>query len=263
MNPSTRKVLALLALSLALPAAQAQTGYASPEAAGDALVRALSTGDRAALGGILGAHYKQVLPNDIDDDDVYDFLAAWSHSHEMARDADGRAWMDVGPSRWRLPIPLAENKGQWRFDLKAAAPEIRRREIGRNELGAIETLRAIQAAQQSYASQHGGQYAQRLVSRRGQQDGLYWPSADNAPPSPLGIEALVMGPDTPLRAAYYGYRYAILPGEDGQGYRVAAWPARFGVTGVHRFIAGPQGIRQSPQPGRPGTATGADWTPLP
>ncbi|MNT70727.1 hypothetical protein D3C72_2091410 [compost metagenome] len=41
--------------------------------------------------------------------------------------------------------------------------------------------------------------------------------------------------------AYYGYRYKILPGDDDMAYRIVAWPARYGQTGVGTFVIGPQG----------------------
>lgn len=259
-----KTILSALALSLGLlaPQAQAQIAFATPEAAAEAFSQALAIGDETRIGKILGPGYQKLLPTDISQDDVYDFLAAWAQQHRIAREPANTAWLDVGASNWRLPIPIVERGQQWRFDMRAAEPEIRKRQIGRNELGAIETLRALQNAQQAYSSSQG-HYANRLVSRRGQRDGLYWPEADGQGASPLGIEALVMGPDTPAAAAYYGYRFAILPPADGQPYRIAAWPAQYGMTGVHRFIATPKGITQNAQPGRPGTGRNGEWAAVP
>jgi hypothetical protein len=43
-----------------------------------------------------------------------------------------------------------------------------------------------------------GVYAQRIVSRTGKKDGLYWPSAEGEQPSPLG--------DLAARASAEGYK---------------------------------------------------------
>jgi hypothetical protein len=62
----------------------------------------------------------------------------------------------------------------WQFDIKEGAEEILTREIGRNELAAIEALHAYVDAQQSYFAMNQ-KYAQKIVSSEGKKDGLYWP----------------------------------------------------------------------------------------
>ena len=59
------------------------------------------------------------------------------------------------------------------------------REIGRNELAAIEALHAYVDAQQSYYAMNH-RYAQKIVSTPGLKDGLYWPISPGEAPSPLG-----------------------------------------------------------------------------
>jgi len=86
-----------------------------------------------------------------------------------------------------------------------------------------------------------GRYASRLVSRPGQRDGLYWPEVPGAPQQAYGLDALSMGPEVPLDDAYYGYRYKVIPGADGGSYRIVAWPARYGQTGIDTFVVGPDG----------------------
>jgi hypothetical protein len=57
-------------------------------------------------------------------------------------------------------------------------------------------------------------YAQRIVSRTGKKDGLYWPSAEGEPPSPLGALAARASAEgykagkKPI--PYHGYYYRIL-----------------------------------------------------
>lgn len=96
-------------------------------------------------------------------------------------------------------------------------------------------------AQSRYAQSVGqGKPASRIVSSPGRRDGLYWPAVD-APESPLGADALVMGSDTPVDAALNGYHYRLLPG-DPKGCAFAAWPARYGSYGFNTFVIGGDGV---------------------
>jgi hypothetical protein len=66
-----------------------------------------------------------------------------------------------------------------------------RRRIGRNGLVAIQVSLAYVEAQNEYASLDPAGlglhvYAQRIVSRPGKKDGLYWPIAEGETLSPLG-----------------------------------------------------------------------------
>ncbi|MDQ0139709.1 DUF2950 domain-containing protein [Cupriavidus necator] len=232
---------AVLALSLGVPAA-AQQVFPSAEAATDALGDALARSDGDALKRVLGPQYQSLVPQGtIDQDDVYAFLGAWARHHAVQPDGERRARIAVGESGWTFPVPLARQKDGWQFDLRAGQQEVRRRRLGRNELVTMETLLQLADAQQRYAEQVGeGRYARRLVSTPGKTDGLYWPAASEPDASPLGPDALAMGPETPATDAFYGYHYRILPparGSDG-GYGLIAWPARYGDTGVNTFLLG-------------------------
>ena len=230
----------VLALGLAAPAA-AQSLYPSPQAAADAFADAMATSDTAALAKVLGPNHRNIVPGGVEQEDVYRFLAAWARKHEIVADG-GRSWLAVGDSGWTLPVPIVRAGQGWRFDPAAGTAEIRRRAINRNELTAIETLQQLQAAQTRYLQGVGqGRYAARLVSRPGERDGLYWPELPGSPPQAYGPDALAMGPEVPLADAYYGYRYKVLPGADGNSYRIVAWPARYGQTGIGSFVVGPQG----------------------
>lgn len=233
---------ALLALAaLAAPAA-AQQVYPTPQAAADAFGDALATSDRDAIAKVLGPDYRQIVPGGVAQDDIYRFLAAWARKHEVVADGDRRAWLAVGDSGWTMAVPIVRVAQGWRFDPVAGKAEIRRRAIGRNELNTIDTLRELQAAQARYRDGVGqGRYADRLVSRPGATDGLYWPELPGYPPQAFGPDALAMGPDVPAADAYFGYRYKVLPARDGGGYWILAWPARYGHTGIGSFVIGAEG----------------------
>jgi len=57
----------------------------------------------------------------------------------------------------------------------------------------------------------------QLISAPGKTNGLYWPAASEQDASPIGPDALAMGPDTPAADAFYGYHY---PGVAGRGLYV-------------------------------------------
>lgn len=232
--------VSMLALCVAAPAA-AQSVYPTAQAAADAFTDALATSDSSAMAKVLGPNHKQLVPGGVSQDDIYRFLSAWAKKHEVIADG-GRSWLAVGDSGWTMPVPIAQVGKGWRFDPVAGKAELTRRAIGRNELAAIETLQQLQAAQTRYQQGVGqGRYASRLVSRPGAMDGLYWPEVPGAPPQAFGPDALAMGPEVPAEDAYFGYRYKILPGSESTAYRIVAWPARYGQTGIGTFVIGPQG----------------------
>lgn len=254
-----RMLVAAAALSLGLPAT-AQQVFPSPDAAAEALGDAIARSDRDALARVLGKQHQSLVPeNSIDQDDVYDFLGAWARHHAVQPDGERRALIAVGESGWTFPVPLVKHKDGWQFDLRAGQQEVHRRRLGRNELVTMETLLQLADAQQRYAEQVGqGRYATRLISAPGKTNGLYWPAASEQDASPLGPDALAMGPDTPAADAFYGYHYRILPPAKGSdaGYAVIAWPARYGDTGVHTFMLSSDRVFYERDLG-PGTASRA------
>ena len=246
---------ALLATS---PSAHAQQAFATPDAAFDALVDGLARHDDAEVRRVLGPDYAKVLPlTDAVEDDRTEFLAAWARGHRVDRSGD-TAHLALGDG-WSLPLPLALRDGAWRFDLAAGAVEMQVRRIGRNELAAINAMKAYADAQREYAEadRNGDgmlEYARRIISRPGHHDGLYWPTTDGEPPSPAGPLL-----DTAhLKDGYHGYRFRILqaqgPAADGgarsyvrkgrmtDGFGLVAWPARYGYTGVMTFIVNHDGV---------------------
>jgi hypothetical protein len=192
------------------------------------------------------------------------FAAAYAAKHEIQRPTPDRAELQVGEDGWPMPIPMLRRRGVWRFDAAAGAQELVRRRIGRNELDTIETLRAIADAQDEYARGAGRQggfrtYARRFFSRPGARDGLYWPSAEGEPESPLGPLAATASAGGYARARqgdeprpYHGYFFRILEGQgpaapggamdyvvNGRmigGFAVIAWPARHGASGIKTFL---------------------------
>jgi hypothetical protein len=169
-----------------------------------------------------------------------------------------------------VPTPLVKDAQGWRFDGAAGKEEIVNRRIGRNELYAIEVMRDFVEAQEDYAeadpTRSGArQYAQRMVSTKGQKDGLYWPTAsENEPLSPLGELAAAAvkegygGTDPTKATPFHGYYYRLLQaqgksapggarsyvvnGKMTGGFAFLAWPAEYGSSGIKTFVVNQQGL---------------------
>ena len=238
----------------------AQTAYPTPELAADALVDGIARHDGDAIKMVVGPDYGTYLPvDDIDPEDVTNFLAAWAQAHTIVQAGSDRAYLGAGKNGWTLPIPIVKTAGGWRFDTRAAPDEMRVRRIGRNELAAIQVALAYTDAQDEYHSRDRNgdgvlEYAMRGLSSPGKRDGLYWASLPGEAESPLGAEFADAKPGQP----YHGYVYRILTaqGKDApggaksyvkngrmtEGYALIAWPARYGDTGVMTFIVNQDGV---------------------
>ncbi|HMB43074.1 MAG TPA: DUF2950 domain-containing protein [Luteimonas sp.] len=249
--------LALMAaLVLSFPVA-AQQVFPTPDAAAEALVKALGTehADQTALATLLGKNWRDYIPLEgVDREDVDAFLAKYRERHSIETGADGKTMLSVGKAAWTLPIPLAKGASGWNFDAKAATDEIRIRRIGRNELAAADSLRAYDDAQMDYAEEdHDGdgvlEYAQKFISTDGLHDGLFWAADDSGEISPLGP---LFG-DAAVGDDWHGYHFRILDGQGpsapgghaysymlgdnmSRGFAAIAWPAKYDDTGVMSFM---------------------------
>jgi hypothetical protein len=209
---------ALLALGIAL--ANAQQSFKTAQEAVDALVSAAKTGDRKAVLTVLGRDGADIVSSG---DPIADASArnrvieAYDAKRQVVMEGTDKAVLIIGQEDWPFPIPLVREGGTWRFDTAAGREEILYRRIGRNELSAIQTCLAFVDAQQEYAERGvagNGVYAQRIVSRSGKKDGLYWPPESSADESPLGELAASAAAEGyrvgEQRAPYHGYYYKIL-----------------------------------------------------
>jgi hypothetical protein len=117
-------------------------------------------------------------------------LRRYDQMNRWRKNADGGLTLFLGVENWPFPIPLKKDaSGQWFFDTKSGAEEILYRRIGRNEYAAIRVCGVLAQAQSQYfAGLHDGdsvhQYAQKLISDPGKQNGLYWKAAEGEPESP-------------------------------------------------------------------------------
>jgi len=264
---------ALAGLTLALLPAQTQTSqptFATPEDAIHAIGDAAEHNDTAAMLKLFGPGGKELVAAADDAgarEDRANFARMLHEKMQVERDPANanRVTFSVGKEDWPFPVPLARNKeGQWYFDVEHGKTEVLARHIGRNELNAIEVCRGYVEAQMEYANvdrdAHGNlEYAQRIVSSPGKQDGLYW----EGQPGSLVPKSFAGAAEAAAEAGkklppYHGYYYRILksqgPAAEGGavnyvvkggmigGFALVAWPAEYGVTGVKTFIVNHRGI---------------------
>lgn len=250
----------------------AQRSFRSAEEAAKALIQALQTYDRSSVLAILGQGASRWMSSG---DAVADraarerFVTAFEQKHVVSPDGESRATLLVGPDDWPFAFPLVKSEGRWRFDTNAGRQELLARRIGENELAVINVMLAIVDAQREYAQDdHDGdgvpQYARKLASSPGKQDGLYWPTASGKPPSPLGpLVAQAVGEgyrlekEAPSAQPYHGYHFRVLTSQGPHaggamdyivkgrmigGFAALAYPARYGNSGVMTFIVNHDGV---------------------
>lgn len=262
-------VFSLFAFAQTTVATKAKS-FPTAEEAANALIEAAEKYDETALLQILGP-------------DSYDII----HTGEPARDREvaqkfaeearvknhvaiqpknaRRAFLNIGDDDWPFPVPLVKGPTGWAFDTRAGRMEILYRRVGANELNAIEICRGYVEAQHAYALTKRGtsgqnQYAQRIISTPGTQDGLAWQNSDGTWDGPIGekvAQAIARG-YTSRTEPFHGYYFRILKGQGpaaplGEldfvvkgamigGFALIAFPAQYRVTGVQTFMVSHDGV---------------------
>ena len=262
-HPVCTTLTILVALAAAAPLARAQQQFDSPEAAFAAVAKACAEGDKKGLATIIGPDAERLLADETAST-LQDFAEAYALDHEVLT-RDAQRLIQVGEVGYILPVPVVAAGSKWTFDLPSALDEIHKRRIGRNEITAIETLRAYVDAQRAYAAidydaDEVNEFAQLILSTEGQRDGLYFKTGDGEPPSPFGplvAENAEYLQDKKPGDPYYGYYYKILRSQGDAapggaydyvingnmiaGYAMLAWPADYGKSGIMSFIVNHQG----------------------
>ena len=276
-------------VELNVDAALDQAVFTTAGAAALAFAQAVVNGDEEVLYDLLGDDYRKVLPLDeIDREDVENYVDAWEGSNSLLPQGENKVLIVVGEDQWTLPIPIVKGTAGWYFDIEEGLERMRIRQIGRNELATMQAVLAYYDAQQEYAEEdHNGdgmlEYAQKLLSAPGSQDGLFWEVESGEALSPLGP---LMGDDTP-DGGYYGYHYRILKsqGESAKGgaynylsgdrmwagFALIAWPIEYGESGIMSFLVSHSGIVYEQNLGPEGSETAknmpsydpdTDWLPI-
>jgi DUF2950 family protein len=264
--PKLAAVAALLTLCLPASSVAQQPGqktFVSAEEAANALVTAAKSNDEKAMLEILGPDGKQIVSSGDDAEDAEtraNFAQRYQEMHRLVREPDGTTILYIGAHNWPTPIPLVNNGKSWYFDTEAGKKEILYRRVGRNEMSAIRVSQELVAAQKEYSAQHG-EYARKIFSDPGQQDGLYWKAANGAPQSPIGPLVASAAPTSFAQShegeatPYRGYYFHILTGEGKNGaksyvvngkmtagFAFVAYPAEYRSSGVMTFMVNQDGV---------------------
>jgi hypothetical protein len=270
---------AAMAAAPVAPAAKstsAKAGAAGPltfdsaEKAADALVDAAEKFDVTSLIRIVGPQGEDlVLTGEYaqDRERAQEFAAQARAKKHVALDpkSDSRAYLLVGEEDWPFALPVVKRDGRWSFDAAAGREELMYRRIGSNELDAIEICERYVEAQFDFAYRkrqgyEAAQYAQRIISSPGKQDGLAWQNPDGTWGGPIGEEiahAIEQGYD--LKAdPYHGYFFKVLKAQGPAaplgamdyvvegimigGFALVAAPAEYGETGLKTFMVSHTGV---------------------
>jgi hypothetical protein len=244
--------------------------FRSAENAADALIAAAEAFDEAAFKEILGKKSNDITSSGepaLDREIAAEFARLGRIKKTLTPDRKNRRMtlLAVGDEDWPFPLPIVKVGKQWHFDTAAGRQEILYRRVGRNELDAIDICRGYVKAQHEYAAEKRdgakvNQYAQRIISTPGRQDGLAWRNADGTPAGPIGEEigqAIQRG-YTDKTAPYHGYFFKVLKrqgpaaplgeldfvvnGSMIGGFALLAFPAQYGSTGVKTFMVSHDGV---------------------
>jgi len=244
--------------------------FETPQQAVTALVDAAEKFDVVALAKIFGPDGEDIIFSGEfaqDRQHAADFAAEAREKKSVSVDpkTGNRAFLLVGNEDFPFPVPLVKRGGNWFFDAKAGRQELLYRRIGANELDAIEICRGYVEAQYDYAYEKRegydvNQYAQRIISTSGKQDGLAWQNPDGTWGGPIGekIARAIEQGYTIRSDPYHGYFFKILKGQGpaaplGEmdfvvegvmigGFALAAAPAEYGETGIMTFIVSDDGV---------------------
>jgi hypothetical protein len=242
-----------------------QKTFSSAEQASTALVTAAESNDEKGMLEILGPEGKLIVSSGDDAEDAEsraNFAKRYREMHRLVKEPDGATILYIGAHNWPSPIPLMNKGNVWYFDTLAGEKEILYRRIGRNEVSAIHICQELVTAQKEYAAQHNGEYAQKIFSDEGQQNGLYWKAADGQPQSPVGplVASAVaagyansqVGAPMPYRGYYFhvldregkgsAAKSYVVNGKMTAGFAFIAYPAEYRSSGVMTFIVDKNGV---------------------
>jgi len=252
------------------PAAAVARSFDTAQQAADTLIDAAEKFDVGVLEEIFGPDGDDIIFSGEYPQDrkrALDFAAEAREKKSVSVDpkTKTRAFLLVGNEDWPFPVPIVKVGDKWHFDAKAGRQELFHRRIGSNELDAIDICHGYVEAQYEYAYQkregyNVNQYAQRIVSTPGKQDGLAWQNADGTWGGPVGekiAKAIEQG-YSPNPQPYHGYFFKVLKGQGPAappgamdyvvegvmigGFALVAAPAEYGETGIKTFMVSQDGV---------------------
>ena len=212
--------------SLALAQHSAQPTFPSAEAATMSLSQAVQNNDEQSIASVLGGPTELTSSRDpgVDKVDRELFVEKYQEMHRLGREPDGSVTLYIGAENWPFPIPLVNENGSWRFDPEAGKKEVLVRQIGENELIAIENCRRFADAEKQYKQA----------------------PADPTSSSPTSLVAKAasgsLSGDPVLLDGYYFRLARVQGGKGAAAISLIAYPAEYRSSGVMTFVVLPNGM---------------------
>jgi hypothetical protein len=272
-------------VSIAAAPPAVQRTFATPQEAAHALAEAAQDNNTAALIAILGPEGKAIVSSGDPAEDQAgraQFARLAADKLQIREDEADRNTIVAGSQEWPFPVPLVRRDGAWHFDSAAGRVEVLARRIGRHELNAIEVCRGYVEAQMEYAARHHDgsgamQYAQKIDSAPGKQDGLYsGVESESLVPKSFAAAAAAMFTAGRKPVPYHGYYFHILKAQGAEaeggavdyvvkgqmigGFALVAFPAEYGISGIQTFIVNQRGVVYSKDLGPATTALARQMT---
>lgn len=230
----------------ALVFAQAQKTFDTPQAAAQALIDAAAANNLTELDAIFGMQGKTILTSGDpakDKAEREEFVSIARSKNAIERDAmnPNRVILSIGKDDWPFPVPIVKKDGKWMFDSTMGMHAMRARRIGANELDAIEICAGFVEAELAHA----------------EGSPMHAYAATLAALEPRVPKAFVVATGAGAKP-YHGYFFSVLKSQGANspggrydylvkdammgGFALVAWPAQYGVTGVHTFIVNQDGV---------------------
>jgi hypothetical protein len=190
--------------------------FASPSEASRALYEAAKNNDDPALDAILGAG-PELTSSGSDNDDKLNrerFVQKYQEMHRLVQEPDGTTALYVGAENWPFPVPLVSKGGKWYFDSDEGGQEVLARQIGQNEITAIEVCHAFEKVSGSDVGSATGENSIREFASA---------LADNT------------NPKSADGTAFHGYYFKSVAAKPGSVV-LLAYPAEYRSSGVMTFI---------------------------
>jgi hypothetical protein len=223
-------ILALFIASYAQKSFAEQPGtntFKSPEEAIHALYLAVQSHDEQAITAILGAGTEVVSSDDKTRDklDRDRFTEKYQQMHRLVREPDATTGLYIGAENWPFPVPLVSRNGAWQFDARAGMEEARFRQIGANELSAIQAGHELVGAGTEHGQSSSDVVKPTLVVNAG----------DGSRAVPFhGYYFRSLGP---RKSAAAGATRQVSDNKTHGGeYAFVAYPAQYGLTGVMTYV---------------------------
>ena len=253
-----------------------QQTFLTPEELVAALKQASEKTDKEALYRILGPDGRNLL---FSGDEVSDSSEIAQLSQKLKERAElipysAPDWKNVQVMKLRLGkmginagIPIINSGTGWRLASGYFAPRAVKRRIATNEIEVWRACVEFVNAQRLYnGTDWNGdgvsEYAQKIVSTAGKQDGLYWKETNITAPSPLAdlaaqAETKGYGLGTGESKPFNGYLFKVLKrqgkfaasgavdyvvnGKMTKGFALIAYPIEWGVSGLRSFVINSEG----------------------